>query len=581
MEIKGYDFVMEKSKDDFNIINIHKDNRKIYIGSKYRMKDKIDEFISNITLNAGQDTIFLVFGIGSGECIAKLSQLYNKNKIIIFEPNVELINYIEQNPTKYKFLQKEQVYLINSKKDILQESLDSIIGEFEVNKIICKGLLNYGSVYDKEFLYFNKVVRQVITDKTISVNTGLLFSDTWFETLLRNLKYTINSTIVEKFKDKYKNKPAIIVSAGPSLSKNIDELKNINKDVLILSGGRTLRPLLDRGLEPNLIGVVDAGENSYKQMEGYVNKCSAPMLFYEGTNIDVLKYHKGKKIFFTQSDMLSKIFNTDITNLAIGGSIAHTLTMAAVLFGCNPIIFIGQDLAYTGEKFHADIAINQFSNIKDNQVKDTNEGLYVEDINGGKVRTSEVLDNFRRDFENIIKMNKDVLFIDATEGGAKIKGTVLMNLEDAIEKYKSKEKITDLQDNIVSLNKNIIKKNIINKLNQAIKASDFIKRKCKESLKILDDLKLALIKKDNVKINSNLKRLDKIDESIKEKYKNLEILNNLLYSITYTILTSYKAENDEEVINKNKFLYKSILDKIEYALKRIEETLLEIENIEM
>ncbi|WP_050606982.1 motility associated factor glycosyltransferase family protein [Clostridium niameyense] len=576
-----YDFDIEKSKDGFNIIKIYKDNKKIYIGSKYNMKAKIGEFINSLNKDKDEKNVFLIFGIGSGECLSELNKLYPKSKIVIFEPNLKLINYIKQNPIQYKFLEKENVYLINPKRTNLTEGLFNIIKEYEITKVTYRSIMNYDKIYSNEFLEFTKIVKEFLSDNVISRNTNLRFSEIWFKTLINNLKYIIDAINVEEYKDKYKNIPAIIVSAGPSLSKNIDELKNISKDMLILSGGRTLKPLLEKEINPDLIGVVDPGEISYKLVKGYIDKCNVPLLFYEGTNSNVVRDHNGKKIIFGQSELINKILETNTKNLTAGGSIAHTLTMNAIFFGCNPIIFIGQDLAYTGEKFHSEIATNHFAVDKDNDITDK-DGLYVEDINGQKVKTSEILDNFRRDFESIIKANKETVFIDATEGGAKIEGTTVMTLKEAIEKYKLNKTMNNIfKEEKINNKKSKVKENTINMLDESIKAIKFINIKCKEALRILDDLRIDLIVKESSKVNKSLKKLDKIDEEIKCKYKNLEILNNLLYPLTYSILTSYKAETDEDIINKNKFLYKSILEVINYALNFIEDELLQIKNMEI
>lgn len=577
--IVNYDFDIEESKDGYRILKIYKDNKKIYIGSKYRMKESLDKLI-NEDKDINEESILIIFGIGTGQYIRSIYNKFKDIKIIIFEPNSKLIEYIKDNGQDSEFLNNKNVYLLNSKTEKeVYEALKLIIGEFDVSKIIYKSLPNYEKIYEKQILKFNNILKTFLNDMIIVRNTSMIFYKRWFDTLISNFKYIINGYPIEIYKNKYKDIPAIIVSAGPSLNKNINELKNINNDIMILTGGRTLRTLEERNIEPNLIGVVDPGEASYNLVKGYIEKTQVPLLFYEGTNEKVVEKHNGKKLFFTQNYTINSIFNMDIENLGVGGSIAHTLTAAAAFMGCNPIIFIGQDLAYTEEKYHADIAINQFSNAEDNKVNVDIKGLYVEDINGGKVRTSEVLDNFRRDLEKIIENNKGITFINATEGGAKIKGTIQMPLKDAIKKYKIQNNIRYFEEDD-KLDRKKVKQGSIESLEKIIEADEKIINESKRALRIIKDLEIYIVTKQKSKIDRCLKELDNIDEVIKEKYENLDILRSIIYPVIYTILSNKKPKDHKEIIERNKYLYKSILNVSKEVLDSIKKSKCDIEKME-
>lgn len=580
--IVNYDFDIEESKDGCKILKIHKDNRKIYIGSKYRMKESLDKFINEEKKDINEESILIIFGIGTGQYIRSIYNKFKDIKIIIFEPNSKLIEYIKDNRQDSEFLNNKNVYLLNAKNEKeVYEALKLIIGEFDVSKIIYKSIPNYEKIYEQQILKFNKIVKTFLNDVVICRNTCMYFHKRWFDTLISNLKYMITGYPIESFRNKYKNIPAIIVSAGPSLNKNINELKNISNDMLILTGGRTLRTLYERNINPNLIGVVDPGEASYKLVKGYIEKTQVPLLFYEGSNEVVVEKHKGKKIFFSKNYMMSTIFDMYIENLGVGGSIAHTLTSAAIVMGCNPIIFIGQDLAYTGEKYHADIAINQFINPKENEVEECFKGIYVEDINGDKVRTNEVLDNFRRDLEKIIGNNKDITFINATEGGAKINGTVKMTLKDAIKKYKIENNIRYFEEND-KLDRKKIKQRTIESLERIIEADEKIINEAKRALRIIKDLEIYIVTKQKSKVDKCLKELDNIDEVIKEKYENLHILRSIIYPVIYNILSNKKPKNDKEIIQRNKYLYESILNvskEVLYPIKKVKCDIEKMENL--
>ncbi len=112
---------------------------------------------------------------------------------------------------------------------------------------------------------------------------------------LKNIRIMSKGIPLDEFKDKYQNKPAIIVSAGPSLKKNIHLLKEAQDRFIIITGGRTLKALIDAGVTPHFVCIIDPVDKTFRLVEKSLD-CSAPLVFYEGTNPDVAEKYKGPKI---------------------------------------------------------------------------------------------------------------------------------------------------------------------------------------------------------------------------------------------------------------------------------------------
>ena len=96
--------------------------------------------------------------------------------------------------------------------------------------------------------------------------------------------------------------------------------------------------------------------------------------------------------------------------------------------GCNPIIFVGQDLAFTENRTHSKDTFSQ-------DIIESNSMRNVEDIYGNTIHTSKNLYIYLRWIQNRIAVEKEIEFIDATEGGARIKGTRVMKFSEVIDKY--------------------------------------------------------------------------------------------------------------------------------------------------
>ena len=155
------------------------------------------------------------------------------------------------------------------------------------------------------------------------------------------------------------------------------------------------------------LSIIDPVRESYDIVSGYISKCKASLLFYEGTNTDAVKEHKGDKIFYTQSDFVRKLTGKEIADIGVGGSVAHIITQFAVKLGCNPIIFVGQDFAFSNNKLHSDSTATEG---KDNSIKQK-DSIEVEAFGGlHKVRTNETLNLYRRQMEDLISKNKNTRF---------------------------------------------------------------------------------------------------------------------------------------------------------------------------
>lgn len=566
---------IEKSKDDIDILKVDKCGKSIYIGSKYNMNAFIEKFLDNLKNDIEEESFLIIYGFGSGEMIRRLGSEFDKENILVFEPNLNLKNYIFSQPG---ILENKNIKVICDESIDIAAYITEHVNFLNLNKIKIATFANYENIYDKEYKIFREQINNVIKNHIIDTNTRIKFNGRWFEATMRNIPYILNSIPINNYTNKFKNKPAIIVSAGPSLEKNINELGRVKDTMMVLSGGRTLKPLLDINVNPHMLAVVDPDNPSYHLVEDYIENIDIPLFFYEKTNEQVVENHQGKKVFFTQSDIVREIVDQDVVDCVYGGSVAHTMTRIALEMGCNPIIFIGQDLAYTDNKNHA--AIAKYKNAKTvENTKIEMTDCFVEDINGDKVRTSALLNNFRLELEELIRRYPEVEFINATEGGAKIKGTRQLALKECIDKYSVTT--SDFSFGETEINLKDRYNNAIKVLNEFNKAQKRIKQICNKSLNLLDDLKFNYRLKKMDKVNHNLNKLNELDVAIKLECKKFKDLETLLYPIMYKAIVNKrnddKASGLDSILNNNRELYVGIIEEIEKVNNIVNTTINELE----
>ena len=176
------------------------------------------------------------------------------------------------------------------------------------------------------------------------------------------------------------------------------------------------------------------------------------------------------------------IFSLVLNSFHRGHSCSNVAYAVAHRIGCSPIILIGQDLAYTDNKFHSDaVRADVFKMNNEVPLQDSGSEYFTEDINGNKVRTSFVFNLFREFYEINISDTKQLL-VDATEGGAKIKGSKIMTFREAIDTYCTEELKYSFSDCLVKpvvTDQDIIQKcnEIIDSIHSIIEILHEIKRR--------------------------------------------------------------------------------------------------------
>lgn len=544
--------VIERSKDNKNVLKINVNEKQIYIGSKYSVNRDVDRFINEIG-DIDINTSLIIFGLGAGEHIREVVKKFsNSISILVVEPDINTLGLLYDSNYYDDIVKNDKVTILHCKDKNIEGVLKQFIDSFKLQSTKIIFFANYKGVYENESGNFLKLMKIIITYKLVDKNTAINLSKEIIKNSIKNLNYVSKSFLVNEFKDIYKNIPAIIVSAGPSLAKNIHLLREIQDEFIIITGGRTLEPLLSHGIKPDFLCVVDPFQISFQLVENNLRE-DIPLVYYEGTNSEVLDKHAGDKIFYTINGALKKHLNEDIKSLAYGGSVAHTCTAFALHLGCNPIIFIGQDLAYTDEKSHADIAKHNSNNLNNKSGFD----IYVEDIYGKEIRTSAVLNSMRIQFEKIIRKFNNNNFIDATEGGANINGTSIASLNEVIDKYKSKYKKKSHYSKKVKKVENSI--DIMKSLNECINNIEELQKYCDEVLKYNKEFYYNYKRCDSFKVDKAINRISKINNSIEEKIENILFIEGLFYTI-------------QSEANSKEFLHSPIDDekiKVEKMYKQI------------
>lgn len=232
---------------------------------------------------------------------------------------------------------------------------------------------------------------------------------------------------VDVLKPQFAGKRVYIVAGGPSLDKNIDVLKKIDKNGILVTVGTVLKKLLNRGIRPDYVAFSDAKPNTFRQVEGICD-AEIPMWGLSTTYWRFFTdYHAKHYLVCQEGFEPAETFAKKKGYFLIEtfGTVLAVAMNTAIQLGASEIVFVGLDLAFTGGKHHAEGMGHDANQTYGGQ-------RMVPDIYGEMVPTGKNLDIYRKAIERKIEKTKGVRFIDATEGGARIKGTELLTLAEVV-----------------------------------------------------------------------------------------------------------------------------------------------------
>lgn len=342
--------------------------------------------------------------------------------------------------------------------------------------------------------------------------------------------------------------PAIVVAAGPSLDKNIKELKNAKGRSIIISTDTALKPLSLAGIVPDIAVIMDG-----KKDEKYLSEADSrqvPLICTPRCGKDFLHLHTGIK-FFTDDfcnhiNAFMKTTGKELVRLASGGSVANDCFFVAKMFHCNTIIMLGQDLAYTGDKTHSGVTVR--GSVK-TEIEELEHVVMDTDINGNPIRSSQEFRLYREWFEKQIAENPKLNVIDATEGGVRIAGSKLMTAKDAIAEYcKDDFDFTAIVSEAVPLFDEKTKREFDDYMRRVPQQMEELRRIIRDNLADYRAMR-RLVRNDNYHGSQMKKLYDNCQKKTKkiESSPVIEYVHNQLQGKASELLDNVnKLENDEK-----------------------------------
>ena len=406
-------------------INVEVDGAPYH--SPYNPQREAQKFYSAYPIEKANVILHFGWGFGySGQVIR--DRMKTSARVIVLEPDAELFKLSLTQIDNHDVLQDPRFQFVVDPKvcQFFDDwSLDGCQETDEFLWLIWPGAQRYQGELAAALM---ENFRVRLRDRAANLLTHFQNGPMYFENVLANSGYWGDPDAGQLF-GRFQGVPLIIVSAGPSLDRNIRELRGMETRCFILAVDTSLRPLLAAGIAPHAVIIADPTELNARHVAGAVPE-STYLIAEQAVHSSALQAASRRFLFGLGlfPDSLFAKFGFAKSPLHVWGSVATAALDLACKMGANPIIFAGQDFGYSWDRDYASHTIfdgNRFQADK----KGTHRAL---DIWNREIPTTENLIAYRDFFVRKMRQTSGIRFINATEGGILNEGVEILSLRDAL-----------------------------------------------------------------------------------------------------------------------------------------------------
>ncbi len=416
------------------------------------IEQEMQRFRSKLDLD-GVDVLY-VFGIGLGHAYGALTSWLKEKKermLIFLEDEIAVIDALVKTEQCQLLFSDPQVHLqlIQDSKE-LPSILKELIETYPSLHVEVAALESYAKKRTKLFKKIRlKLMRQsAVVD---ALMTEALYSHQLVDNVLANFKRWPHSFFANGLKNKFKNIPAIICGAGPSLGPTIPLLKSLEDRALIIAGGSTITALSNQGIVPHLGLALDPNPEEYSRLRT-TSAFEMPLLYGTRVQPDVFNTCNGpwgyihsytggpcEAYFERELEIKAEPIGPDLGPEAFS---VTTLAIAlAVEMGCNPILLNGIDLAYTGMQRYAEGVMptsQVFFEQLQKEKRASDRLLKRKNIQGTMVYTLVKWVMESSSIAAYAKAHKEAEFINVSSAGLGFKGIANRSFSEVIQSHCSR-----------------------------------------------------------------------------------------------------------------------------------------------
>ncbi|EAJ2001544.1 motility associated factor glycosyltransferase family protein [Campylobacter jejuni] len=441
---KLLNFIQNKTCSRFNIdenLNIYDKTHNVFMYEN--LEEEINFFYQSILEKTHRYPFACIYGIGNALLIKNLSKHYKH--LFIFESEIELFILALSVIDLSEELKVYKVVLFDCVAKDLEIQIAMIFDQQSILEYLSLYEMfisshYYLKYYETSILSLNelciKSASVAIRNADITCFLPLLTHGQFLQNIPSMLESIPFQRILSERKNKFDN--TIVVSAGPSLAKQLPLLKAYQDKAVIFCADGALSMLEKEGIVPDYVTNLDFTDLAMNFFQNKENKTSLNILSC-ATHPNLVHFLDNKSVILRDDPLYQRFNLNDFGYIGTGAHVSHFSYTLALALGFKNIIMIGQDLAFDekgnshskgfdfGEKFSGEENIDK---------------LKVPAYAGkGEVLTHITWNDYRIKLEYLFACNdQKAKFYNATEGGARINFTEELSFKECCEKLLTKEK---------------------------------------------------------------------------------------------------------------------------------------------
>lgn len=435
-------------KDEMNLQ--FKENGKIYFfHSQQGALAEAEQWFTSLDLT--DIPLLYVYGVGLGYYYQAARAWLHQDpsrRLVFIEDNLAVIHRLFETDLGHQLIYDSQVQLHffeGMEKD--KELFNILYWNFFLTTLKVTGLSLYINLKNTIFTEIQHKIHYDASLKNSLLTEYLEYGVGFFKNFYPNMLSLEGSYLGDQLFGKFQNIPAIICGAGPSLEKNLPLLKKLSNQAIIFAGGSALNAINNADLQPHFGAGIDPNPAQYDRLSSN-SAFEAPFFYRNRLFHNAFKTVHGPRLYVTGSGGydVSSLFEEGLgiagKSLEEGHNVVNFCLEIAHALGCNPIIFVGMDLAYTDMKAYAsgviennDVDVKMISKPDDAD----HAALLKKDIFGQPIYTLWKWLTEAEWIGDFVKANSHMTVINATEGGLGFPGVPNLTLQAVAEKYLKEE----------------------------------------------------------------------------------------------------------------------------------------------
>jgi hypothetical protein len=441
-----------------------------------------------------------------------------------------------------------------------------------------RGVKTDGIVCDAELALqaaLEEVICKSMMSNWVNHNTRRLFAQRWVQQTVENIPAIACHANLHRLDGCFRDRPAILISPGPSLEKNVEQLRRAKDKAVLIAPLQSLRRLFKAGIRPDFVTVLDAADLTSAPLDFFgdvPDEFLSTLVVAVNCHPSVIRRFQ-KVVFFSGGGPLDSWVQSIVPEPLLelrATSVALANLLLARHWGCNPITLVGQDLALAGNRRYA--GDDQVNNLNAPHLK-TLPGYY-----GGTVQSPSDYFLFHYQFEKIAEeialLSPETQLFNATEGGAFIQGFAHEPLHTVLEQH------------VVSLPQQPVTNLLVGDQNLAQSRLNTARERLQNTCKVLEDLQqqvrqLVRLSQQPRPQAATLRKLSEKEQMLRKTLKRIEGFTSIYQDdIDHAVAASAQAKTLHDNLVASQALYQVVAESCQFFCPLVEDALAVLQAID-